>query len=485
MLNVDVEPLNPRLLNNSSAHSDYLKHTQEEAAALRKIVEQGKSKNFINAYLDSTCKYTKQIQEFLIIVEQTCPSFNNSKEKLVAVIPKNKDKRVRFTKPVTSSGNTNIKTASSSNLVSNKLALSYTGVEPSTSASGSQPSGNTKKDKIQRPPSSTQKNKVEAHPRTVKYSLKNKNGAIEHKRNASVQRSKLNVNSKLKYVTCNGCMFSDIHDLCVLEFINDMNAHVKSKSVKKSLKRKVWKPTGKVPSRKPIAVETDKPKPVATLVYSRKPRTSKSTNPDRKSKQNDVVERRNRTLIEAARTMLIHAKALFFLWAEAVATACYTQNHSTVRLRHSKTPYELLHVELPNLSFFHVFGALCYPTNDSENFGKLQPKADIAMASEHSSSGLVLHEMTPATISSGLMPNPPHSTLFIPPSRIDWDMLFQPLFDKLLTSPPSVDHPAPEVITLIAEVVAPKPTASSGSPSTTTIDQDAPSPSNSQTTPDT
>nr|GEX08722.1 hypothetical protein [Tanacetum cinerariifolium] len=93
--------------------------------------------------------------------------------------------------------------------------------------------------------------------------------------------------------------------------------------------------------------------------------------------QNGVVERRNRTLIETARTMLIYAQALLFLWAEAVATACYTQNRSIVRLRHGKTPYELLHNKLPNLSFLHVFGALCYPTNDSENLGKLQPKADV------------------------------------------------------------------------------------------------------------
>ncbi|GKG32300.1 hypothetical protein Tco_0427250, partial [Tanacetum coccineum] len=81
--------------------------------------------------------------------------------------------------------------------------------------------------------------------------------------------------------------------------------------------------------------------------------------------------------------------------------------------------------------------------------------------------------------SSGLVPNPPPSTPFVPPLRTDWDILFQLLFDELLTPPPSVDHPAPEVIALIAEVVAPKPASS------TTVDQDAPSPSNSQTTPET
>ncbi|GKF68844.1 hypothetical protein Tco_0198523 [Tanacetum coccineum] len=75
----------------------------------------------------------------------------------------------------------------------------------------------------------------------------------------------------------------------------------------------------------------------------------------------------------------------------------------------------------PDLSFFHVFGALCYPTNDSENLGKLQPNADIA----------------------------------------------------------------PEFVVPIDEVAAPEPTVSTGSPSSTTVDQDAPSPSNSQTIPDT
>ncbi|GJX85269.1 hypothetical protein Tco_0336043 [Tanacetum coccineum] len=229
-----------------SAHSDYLKHTQEEAVILWEIVEQGKLQNPLNNSLDSACKYTKQIQKLLIIIRQTCPSINNSSDKLVAVTLKNKDKRVRFTEPVTSLGNIHPKINLSSNLVSNKPALSSTRVRPSTSASGSQPSGNTKKDKIQRTPSSTQKNKVEAHPRTVESSLKNKNCFVKPKGNANVQHFKLNANSKLLCVKCNGYMLSDNHDLCVLEFINDVNARNKSKSLKKGSKRKVWIPTGKV-----------------------------------------------------------------------------------------------------------------------------------------------------------------------------------------------------------------------------------------------
>ncbi|GKB46501.1 hypothetical protein Tco_0897254, partial [Tanacetum coccineum] len=83
------------------------------------------------------------------------------------------------------------------------------------------------------------------------------------------------------------------------------------------------------------------------------------------------------------------------------------------------------------------------------------------------------------------MSNPPPSTPFVPPLRTDWDILFQPLFDELLNPSSSVDNPAPEVIALIAEVVAPEPVASTGLPFSTTVDQDAPSPSNSQTTPET
>ncbi|GKD73736.1 hypothetical protein Tco_1332018, partial [Tanacetum coccineum] len=240
--------------------------------------------------------------ELLTHISKTCLSVNNTDGKLVTVTPKNKDKRVRFTEPVTSTGYTINKTASTSNLVSNKPMLSSTGVKPSTSASGSQPSGNTMKDKIRQTPSSTQKNKVEAHPRKVKSSLKNKDCVVQPKGTAHVQHSKLNANYELKCVKCNGCMLYDNHDLCVLDFINNVNARKKSKSIKKSSKRKVWKPTGKVftnigyiwrPTGRTFiivgnacpltrititapALETDTPKPVVTFVYSRKLRKSKT-----------------------------------------------------------------------------------------------------------------------------------------------------------------------------------------------------------------
>ncbi|GJS50639.1 retrovirus-related pol polyprotein from transposon TNT 1-94, partial [Tanacetum coccineum] len=172
---------------------------------------------------------------------------------------------------------------------------------------------------------------------------------------------------------------------------------------------------------------------------------SHETSIARTPQQNGVVERRNRTLFEATRTMLIYAKAQLFLWAKAVATACYTQNHSIVRLRHGKTPYELLHDKKPDLSYIHVFGALCYPTNDSEN---------LAMASKRSSLEPAFHEMTPATPSSGLVPNPPSTAPFVPPTRKEWDIVFQPVFDEFFNPPTNVDFsvPADEILNHDLEV---------------------------------
>ncbi|GJQ98005.1 integrase, catalytic region, zinc finger, CCHC-type containing protein [Tanacetum coccineum] len=81
----------------------------------------------------------------------------------------------------------------------------------------------------------------------------------------------------------------------------------------------------------------------------------------------------------AARTMLIFSKASMFLWAEAVATACYTQNRSLIHTRYNKTSYELLHDKKPDLKFLRIFAALCYPTNDTEYLRKLRPTSDIGI----------------------------------------------------------------------------------------------------------
>ncbi|GJR28048.1 retrovirus-related pol polyprotein from transposon TNT 1-94 [Tanacetum coccineum] len=643
----NMEPITPKLLNKRTAHSSYIKHTQEEALVLRDIVEHVKANYPQDSLLESAFRYTKVIQDLLSHISRSCPSINNFGPQLVEVTPRKTDKKVRFAELHTSTENT--KTDSTSNIVSNKRVLHSTGVRLSTSASGSQPSGNTRNDRILQTPSSNSKNKVEAHPRNVKSSLNKRNGTVKVNGSASVQNSKKHDNSD--YVCINGddCMSSD--NLCVSNSMNDVKFHAKSK--KRKSKKEIWKPTGKCLHRKPIVLDSESPKPVFNWLSTNRPlvigklvtrsscreiapqitnfiskswvqsnsgndqfakiigKSSRTYKPNswtsnqeklyllhmdlcgplrvlrvswkelhprycrrysrfktmgkmfaikvelllllsnfieddpmreyyekvgishetsvtRSPQQNSVVERQNRTLIKAARTMLIYAKAPLFLWAEAIAIACYTQNHSMIRHRHGKTPYELLHEKPPDLSYLHVFGALCYPKNViAENLGKLQPGKDdncyfnwicthveafsrfttdvyrriiekpfmltlMSMTRDGYSERLkfrtahsALHEMTLVTISSGLVPNPPSSTPFVPPSRSDWDLLFQPMFDESLNPPPYVDLQAPEVIAPIPEVVAPEHAVSTGSPSSTTVDQDAPSSSNSHTTQET
>nr|GFB69906.1 hypothetical protein [Tanacetum cinerariifolium] len=96
----------------------------------------------------------------------------------------------------------------------------------------------------------------------------------------------------------------------------------------------------------------------------------------RTPKQNSIVERRNRTLVEAARTMLSAAKFPLFFWAEAIATACFTQNHSLVIPHHEKTPYHIINDQKPSVKFFHIFGSVCYIVRDGENLDKMKEKGD-------------------------------------------------------------------------------------------------------------
>ncbi|GJR78202.1 retrovirus-related pol polyprotein from transposon TNT 1-94 [Tanacetum coccineum] len=90
---------------------------------------------------------------------------------------------------------------------------------------------------------------------------------------------------------------------------------------------------------------------------------------------NDVVERRNRTLVEAARTMLSASKLPLSFWAEAVATACYTQNRSILST-HGKTAYHIINDRKPSIKHLHIFGCICYITRDGENLDKMKEKGD-------------------------------------------------------------------------------------------------------------
>nr|GEW40055.1 hypothetical protein [Tanacetum cinerariifolium] len=193
--------------------------------------------------------------------------------------------------------------------------------------------------------------------------------------------------------------------------------------------------------------------------------------------------------------------------AEAVATACYTQNRSLIYTRHNKTPYELVRDKKPDLTFLRVFGALCYPINDSEDLEKLQPTTDIRifvgyapsrkgyriynkrtrrimetihiqfdklskpMALVHSL-GLEPILLTSGQISSGLVPNPVTTTPHVPPTNKDLEILFQSMFNEYL-EPSSVERPVAPAPAVHASVI------SADTPSFTTIDQDASSTSHS------
>nr|GEX95156.1 integrase, catalytic region, zinc finger, CCHC-type, peptidase aspartic, catalytic [Tanacetum cinerariifolium] len=197
----------------------------------------------------------------------------------------------------------------------------------------------------------------------------------------------------------------------------------------------------------------------------------------RTPQQNDVVERRNRTLVEAARTMLIFSKASMSLWAEAVAIACYTQNRSLIHTRHNKTPYELVHNKKPNLTFLESLGLfviLQMTTKILENYNQ-QLILEYSLVMHQA--GKVIESTTkepddlwkPFTqISSGLVPNSVTAAPYVPLINKDLEILFQQMFDKYL-EPPRVERsvsPAPAVQV---------PVNSAGTPSSTTIDQDAPS----------
>ncbi|GJU37515.1 retrovirus-related pol polyprotein from transposon TNT 1-94 [Tanacetum coccineum] len=216
----------------------------------------------------------------------------------------------------------------------------------------------------------------------------------------------------------------------------------------------------------------------------------------------------NRTLVEAARTMLIFSKAPLFLWAEAVATACYTQNRSLIHTIHNKTPYELVHDKKSDLSFLRIFGALCYPTNGSKDLGKMKAKADIRffvgyapnrkgykiynkrtrqimetihvtfnelteqMAPVHSSSRPAPNLLKHGPISSGLVPNFAPAIPYVPPTNKDLELLFQPMFDEYFETPTGDHqmHPVP---------AAPTPAIPTGPSVSISFDHDAPSGSHS------
>nr|GEZ39024.1 hypothetical protein [Tanacetum cinerariifolium] len=205
--------------------------------------------------------------------------------------------------------------------------------------------------------------------------------------------------------------------------------------------------------------------------------------------------------------MLIFSRAPLFLWAEAIATVCFTQNRSIIHRCFNKTPYELINGRKPNISFLYVFGALYYPKNDREDIGKLGAKGDIgffigysadscayriynrrtkkimetmnvsfdelsAMAFDQRSSKPGLQSMTSGHISSGLdLTYAPSTITTQQPSKGELDLLFEAMYDDYIGGQPSAT----------ARTVPPahEPQVRQSSTASTTIADTAPIPTNS------
>nr|GFB88821.1 retrovirus-related Pol polyprotein from transposon TNT 1-94 [Tanacetum cinerariifolium] len=150
----------------------------------------------------------------------------------------------------------------------------------------------------------------------------------------------------------------------------------------------------------------------------------------RTPKQNSVVERRNRTLVEAARTMLSAAQVLLFFWAEAIATACFTQNRSLVIPRHEKTPYHIINDQKPPVKFFYIFGSVCYIVRDGENLDKMKEKDQISSdpAPKCQTKALEYESLSPGR---KCQENVSHGDKTITMIN-ELDLLFSPMFDELL-----------------------------------------------------
>nr|GFA47389.1 hypothetical protein [Tanacetum cinerariifolium] len=147
----------------------------------------------------------------------------------------------------------------------------------------------------------------------------------------------------------------------------------------------------------------------------------------RTPEQNSVVERRNRTLVEAAQIMLSDVKVPLFFWAEAIATACFTQNRSLVMPRHEKTPYHIINNRKPSVKFFHIFGSLCYIVRDGENLDKMKEKGDKCIFVGYSTQSRAYRFKSHNSTSR----NVPQADTTVTTSN-ELDLLFSLMFDELL-----------------------------------------------------
>nr|GEX36663.1 retrovirus-related Pol polyprotein from transposon TNT 1-94 [Tanacetum cinerariifolium] len=219
------------VMNNKEVHIGYLEHLKESIATLLKIVEKAKVERPLDRSVASACLYTKHSRELLEYLIGTCLKDFNKRDKKQATTPLNRKKQVTFANQCETS-NTNTQKH-----VEQQITQKTNVVDSCTDTSRSKPRSNTKKNKIS-PAKSVNKKIVEDHSRTNKSHLQKSNRVDS---SISSKRTVINSNSDFICKTCNKCFISATLDMCVIKYLNFLNAPSSAKNVVNKVK-KVWKP---------------------------------------------------------------------------------------------------------------------------------------------------------------------------------------------------------------------------------------------------
>ncbi|GJY12797.1 retrovirus-related pol polyprotein from transposon TNT 1-94 [Tanacetum coccineum] len=243
MYAIDVKPIPHPLKNNRSAHLNYISHLKESVETVREIVEEARVvKPLRIIHFTYACQYTKLSQELLEYVIGTCPKSFNERDNKAPSTPVTRKKQVTFSdKPGTSSSNTQKHEVHQKVQQTNIPVIPSTGVNDSTEASGSKPRSNTKKNRIL-PAKKENKKEVEVHLRTNK-SVWTKVNRVDS--SISSKRVVINLNSESVCKTCNKCLSSASHEMCVVNILNSVNATSTVKIVLNKGKQ-IWKPKGRL-----------------------------------------------------------------------------------------------------------------------------------------------------------------------------------------------------------------------------------------------
>nr|GEY07622.1 hypothetical protein [Tanacetum cinerariifolium] len=216
---IDVEPIPSRLRNDRDAYLDYLRHLKESVETIREIVEEAKVVRPLDSLIVSTFRYTKHSQELLEYAIGTFIQDSYQRDKKHAPVPLIRKKQVSFVEQYdTSNSNTHKHVVKLNTQKTNVPVPPSTGVNRCTDASGSQLKSNTKKNRIS-PAKGVNKMQVEEQPRTNKSHLRTLNRVDSSSRSKSTI---INLNSDSVCQTCNECLISTNHDMCVVDYLQSV-----------------------------------------------------------------------------------------------------------------------------------------------------------------------------------------------------------------------------------------------------------------------